>query len=280
MVNLTMAFEISEKEINEYNKDEYKFLRFRLRNWRNIQRFRKIIRICKTPVYKTKKDISYGNFLNKNRNDYESISKFYEKNSFCFIEKVFDEKFHNDLLNNLPGKEFFKPPRLMTKQYNFGFKWVVDDPGFHKVNFYHFNELRYLNDQLKKPEFFNWLKQFLYRNLNHELKQYSFISTIAEENSILFCHKDSIANLDEDTTLLKKDSSINLIFFIKGIDNEPNCGGTGIYETNDFTKPIFVPKILNNSLLIYKSDANLFHGFQKMRKNSFRFTVNSEFASY
>ena len=108
---------------------------------------------------------------------------------------------------------------------------------------------------------------------------YSFITSIAEKDSILFCHKDSITNLNENTTVLKKNSALNCIFFIKGINNQNNTGATGIYNTNDFSNPIFVPKILNNSLLIYKSDANLYHGFDKMKKNSFRFTINTQFIS-
>ena len=274
-----MAYEISEDIKEEYKKDEYKFLRFKLSQWRNIQRIRKIIRIFKKPFYKKKTNANYENFLNLNISDYDEIRKFYQTNSFCFIQNIFDQNFYQNLIKNLPNKEFFVPPRHVSKQYNFGFKWVSDDPVFKEVDFYHFDEIRFLYHKLKNNDFSIWLSKFLNTGQKHNLKLYSFIASLAEENSILFCHKDSISNMKEKTSLEKKESAINMIFFIKGKDNEENSGATGIYETNNFTKPIFVPKVLNNSLLIYKSDANFFHGFDKMKKNSYRFTINAQFAA-
>ena len=69
-----------------------------------------------------------------------------------------------------------------------------------------------------------------------------------------------------------------MIFFIKGKkDSNGNIGGTGIYLDNEFKKPIFIPKNLNNSLLIYRSDANFSKKKKKMEEDSERFTVNAQF---
>ena len=67
----------------------------------------------------------------------------------------------------------------------------------------------------------------------------------------------------KEKTSLEKRKRNKYDFFYKGKDKEENSGATGIYETNNFTKLIY--QVLNNSLLI-KSDANFFHGFDKMKK--------------
>jgi len=271
-----MAFDINKKFIDEYNRSKYNYLRFKLSNWQNIYRFRKCIGLLKS-IFNLKKKIQIKDTFNYQRNDFYKISNFYKQNKFCFIENIFNSSFYEKLLTNLPNKYFFQPPRIIEKQYNFGFKYISDDANYQNVDFKYFYELEAIFKQLKSSNFSLYLKKFLEPQSENKFKMYSFISTIAGENSILFCHKDSITNLKEETTLSKKNSAINLIFFVKGKDYEDNCGATGIYRSNDFSDPIFVPKILNNSLLIYKSDANFYHGFDIMKKNTYRFTINSQF---
>ena len=81
-----MAYEISEEIKEEYKKDEYKFLRFKLSQWRNIQRIRKIIRIFKKPFYKKKTNVNYENFLNLNINDYGEIENFIKQIHFVLFK--------------------------------------------------------------------------------------------------------------------------------------------------------------------------------------------------
>ena len=58
-------------------------------------------------------------------------------------------------------------------------------------------------------------------------------------------------------------------------------GATGIYQDNNFEKPLFLPTTLKNSVLIYKSTLSFYHGFQftKLPKNVYRKTVNFQFFS-
>lgn len=49
-----------------------------------------------------------------------------------------------------------------------------------------------------------------------------------------------------------------------------DAGGTGIYKDNQFSNKIFEPSNLCNSLLIYKTDKDFFHGFNEMPNGSLR----------
>ena len=71
-------------------------------------------------------------------------------------------------------------------------------------------------------------------------------------------------------------SMINCIFFIHASPNNSNLG-TGIYKDNQFLEPLFVPSNLINTLLIYKTDRDLFHGFKEIPKDSFRYAITAQF---
>ena len=269
-----MAYLVSSNIEKKYEKKL--FLKLKLKYWKVFSKFRKIKRILKKPLYK-------NIYLNNNSNYREIINKknllkgsiFYKDNSYCFIENILDEYFYSNLLKNFPPKEFFLPPRLLVKQYNFGFKWVYTDQTDLKTDYFY--EVNHFFQVLKSSYFLDLLN--LFTNDQNRRLLYSYNLTLANKGAILFPHKDSITNLDENATLSKKETALNMIFFIKGKRNsDGNIGGTGIYLDNEFKKPIFIPKNLNNSLLIYRSDAELFHGFEEMEKDSERFTVNAQFS--
>lgn len=269
-----MAYLISSNIEKKYEKKL--FLKLKLKYWRVFSKFRKIKRILKKPLYKKiylNNNSNYRGIINKKNLLKGSI--FYKNNSYCFIENILDEYFYSNLLKNFPPKEFFLPPRHLSKQYNFGFKWVNDvNETDLKTDYFH--EVNHFFQALKSTYFLDLLNSFT--DDQKKRKLYSFILTLAKEGDVLFPHKDSIANLDEKTTLSKKETALNMIFFIKGKKNSNgNIGGTGIYLDNEFKKPIFIPKNLNNSILIYRSDANFFHGFDTMEEDSERFTVNAQF---
>ena len=269
-----MAYLISSNIEKKYEKKL--FLKLKLKYWRVFSKFRKIKRILKKPLYKKiyVNNISYDKEIVNKKNFFESPI-FYKDNSYCFVENVLDESFYSNLLKNFPPKEFFLPPRHMSKNYNFGFKWVYDvNKTDLKTDYFH--EVNHFFQVLKSAYFEDLLNLFTNDQTSRSL--YSYNLTLANKGAILFPHKDSITNLDEKTSLSKKETTLNMIFFIKGKRNsDGNIGGTGIYLDNEFKKPIFIPKNLNNSLLIYRSDANLFHGFDKMEEDSERFTVNAQF---
>jgi hypothetical protein len=270
-----MAYLISEKLLKKY--EERFLVKLKVRYWRFFSKIRKIIRFLKKPFY-SKIYLNNINFKTEifNKNNLLDGSIFYKENHYCFIENILDEHFYYNLRKNFPPKEFFMPARYLTKLYNFGFKWVHDANNSDLKTDY-FLEVNHFFKVLRSTYFLDMLDLFVNDGKSRLL--YSFNLTLADEGAILIPHKDSITNFEEATTLNKKETALNMIFFIKGKKNsEGNIGGTGIYLDNEFKKPIFVPRNLNNSLLIYRSDANLFHGFDEMERDSERFTVNAQFA--
>ena len=66
-------------------------------------------------------------------------------------------------------------------------------------------------------------------------------------------------------------------FFIDGGSEPGKSGGTGIYKDADFEKPLLVPHCLENSVLIYNSKNDFYHGFDVMSKDTFRHAITFQF---
>ena len=97
-------------------------------------------------------------------------------------------------------------------------------------------------------------------------------STIAKKDSYLIPHKDKV-NFNNEI-----DGSFNVSFFIDGENNFPEkSGALGLYEDNYFGKSIFIPKNLKNTLLIYDTKKNFFHGFSRIKEGGYRKTINMAF---
>ena len=91
-------------------------------------------------------------------------------------------------------------------------------------------------------------------------------------NSYLAPHIDGVQT--------EKSKTYNFIFFIDGNNSNPSLsGGTGLYSDNNFEKPIFIPTTLKNSVLIYNSTSEFYHGFNFtiLDKKTFRKTINFQF---
>ena len=99
-------------------------------------------------------------------------------------------------------------------------------------------------------------------------KIFSIVASNAKEYSYLIPHQDTVIHEKEVENI------VNVIFFVDGDLNAEYSGGTGIYHDNEFKKPIFIPNTLKNSALIYNSKKNLFHGFDIMKKHSFRKAIS------
>ena len=91
------------------------------------------------------------------------------------------------------------------------------------------------------------------------------------KDSFLIPHIDGIFKNKE------KAQHYNFIFFLDGYDENPVLGGgTGLYKDNEFKSPIFVPRTIKNSILIYNQSEDFYHGFKttESSKNIYRKTVN------
>ena len=192
------------------------------------------------------------------------------KKGYTFIENFFEEKSINLINTVWPSKNFFYSADNPLKNYNFGFRYLNDDfqpkYDFEKCN--NFKEFYYY---LLSDKFTRYLNKVI-NGKNY--KVFSIVASNAMEYSYLIPHQDTVINENEVKNI------VNVIFFIDGDLNAEYSGGTGIYEDNEFKKPIFIPNTVKNSALIYNSKKNLFHGFDIMKKNSFRKAISFQLSTF
>ena len=120
----------------------------------------------------------------------------------------------------------------------------------------------------------NELSVFINKLVNEKLnfECHSIACSSAWPKSFLAPHIDTIS-IDNDIN-----KTLNCIHFIDGNNDDVEfSGATGIYEDNEFKKKIFIPKSLKNSLLIYNSKKNFYHGFDIMKKKNYRKSVMFQF---
>ena len=103
-------------------------------------------------------------------------------------------------------------------------------------------------------------------------KLYSFCLTQASRGSGLIQHKDGVVDS------LYGASFLNLILFLDGCNPPIDSGGTSIYKSNEKEALLESPKSLKNSFLIYRSTANLYHGFPPMKGNMKRKAILIQYA--
>ena len=271
-----MAFDISPKLFEEYNFNKKPFLNFLLKFWKLRAKLRGLLRIFYLFFYSKKINFFSKTFLSPADNlEIKNSKDIFKKNGYIYFEKVLEEKFHEELIRSLPPKIFFMPPRHISKQYNFGFYWLggkIENIKYIK-NFYYLESLyKYLISQ----DFCNKINELCDDGILR--KAYNLNLTYLESNSILFAHKDSIANKVENNIEMG-DTSINCLFFLTGNDSVKNGGQTSLYKDNEYNNIIFEPKTLNNSLLIYKSSDKFYHGFPKTDKGAFRYSVNIQYCA-
>ena len=182
---------------------------------------------------------------------------------YIFFENFLDINSHQLLNENFPSKCFLRKHININKNYYWGYIYKQNIKN-NKMKF--FDKFRYLKNcyQFLLSEKFK--KKII--NLTGEKNLYceAISTTYAEQNSFLAPHKDGIFK--------KKTNRINFIYFIDGINNDPIfSGSTGFYKDNEFKEPIFIPKTIKNSLLVYKNSFNHYHGFDYMKKNYFRKSI-------
>ena len=211
-----------------------------------------------------------NNFTTISAKDFSLYSDEYNKNSFLFLQDFVDINFYNKLLNDFPSKKYFKHKNDPTKFYYWGFEYLSNVSkkylNFDRKLISNFNFIeKYYNFILSDLFCQNFKKLILNKNSEKKfsLKILSINATYADKGAFLIPHKDT-AYLQSDNDELVH----NCIHFIDGDDsNIEESGGTGLYLDNEFQKKVLIPSTLKNSLLVYNTKANLFHGFNFIKKN-------------
>lgn len=249
-----------------------KFL-IRVKNYINY-----MYRLKKIMKFKKYEKINFKiNFDHINNKSFEELSQNYLNKGFCYIDNFINEEYYKNIINHWPEKFFFYTADNPFKNYNFAFRYCADK----KVNAYPKSELNNLVHFPIIKHFYNTLENTeifieLIKKITHKkgYKFYSAACSIAQEGSFLAPHIDTVYN-DEATPNI-----LNMIYFIDGGDDVKNSGGTGIYADNNFNEPLLLPKNLKNSLLVYNSKNNFFHGFDLITKNNYRKAITFQFKIY
>ena len=228
---------------------------------------RKILRIIYILINK-KVDQKILNFkINLDKNSIQKISNELKINNFTFIENFLSEESYKHLVNNWPNINYFDHNKQIIKHYNSKTEWSCKK-SFNNLNYS--NNLRNFYKFLLSKEFKKFYNDLVYfKKKDYNIKSIS--SSMASNGSYLIPHIDGVKdNSDEN-------QHYNFIFFVDGYDENPILGGgTGFYKDNEFQSPLFIPRTIKNSLVIYNQSENFYHGFKTIDcpKNIYRKTIN------
>ncbi len=283
-----MAIKFSDKQLNFAKKKFYGNLYFTNENpnflMKTINKILIILMILKIKIVNLKR-YSFRKFVKIKNTDNQDLnceismnpekktnySNFLRDNNYVFIKNFVDQKSHSKLLADWPNLNFFIQRPKIIKYYSTGFFFDNNNNSRTDKNLKKNLTLQSFYSYINSRKFEIFINELLHFE-NSKFYNYSITSSMAGNNSFLIPHIDGV--------MKKEECCYNFIYFVEG--NEENVeysGATGIYEDNDFNKPIFIPDTLKNSLLVYKSTVSFFHGFKltNMPKNVFRKTVNFQF---
>ena len=196
-----------------------------------------------------------------------------ETKGYLFVENFLDQDSHTQLIKAWPKKRWFEPLKFRQngKSYDSGLRWNISKQRIDKsieAN----PEILSIYNILRSTEFCENLTKIC--NDKIERESYSLLLTQSYSHSYLTPHKDS-----PSTDIAKNDSIVNIIFFVQSNGEGWESGGTSILGDATFSKQIFVPKNLNNTALIYRGAADLWHGFPRIVQGNYRKTVLSAYWS-
>tara|TARA_Y100000591_G_scaffold330761_1_gene362679 strand:- start:6671 stop:7588 length:918 start_codon:yes stop_codon:yes gene_type:complete len=207
------------------------------------------------------KNISVDGFSNKNKYLNENIQEL-KTRGYTFIDNFFDKETHEAILKDYPIFNTFLHTKNIIKNYYYCFLYEKFRKGFEVKNLEYYPDFKKFFDFLFSEEF---EKKFSEITNNKKITS-SFVCTYRNENSYLIPHMDGIYKDSSDYI------NYNFIYFIDGNNEFPKfSSGTGIFEDNEFEKPLLLPTTLKNSCLIYKSSKTdkFFHGFDIVKPFGF-----------
>jgi hypothetical protein len=266
-----MASLISKTIKKQFSFKKRKILNFEIKMSTLINKIHIVLSFFYLRLFHQKKNIIEKHNKVFNKINFENKKHDYKKNGYIFFENVINNEFHNVLFKNWPKRILFRPRYQIEKSYNTGFKFKRGWETTKNIGYY-----PYLEKIYKEIQSENFAKNLNVLNDNeYNLSCVSMTSSLANNRAVLFPHVDdiSITNPNE----IKTKSMLNCIFFIYANPNKTSSGGTGIYKDNEFKSPIFEPENLINSLLIYKTNQDFFHGFKEQPKNSYRYAITAQF---
>ena len=240
-----------DKVINKILINVYLF-KFTLVNFK-----RQIFKIISL-TFNSKNDKKIINFTyNLSENLIQRASNDLKLKNFTYVENFLSPESYKYLNDNWPNINYFKHHKQIIKHFSSGFRHKKQssiEKTFNRFNNYF--ALRKFYEYLLSNEFNKFYNKLInFENDNYELDAIS--SKMASKDSYLIPHIDGVFKKD------KKSQHYNFIYFLDGYDENPDLGGaTGFYKDNEFKFPIFIPRTIRNSLVIYNQSEDFYHGFK------------------
>ena len=256
---------ITDKLINKILISIYLFKYTLLNTKRNIYNFFSFI-------FDKKKNetINFNFSINLNDDCIKKSSRELQSKGYLFIENFLEEESYKNLLKSWPDINYFYHVKKITKHYNVGFEYKGNNLSKIFSNFGKFNGFYKAYEFLISNEFKKFSNKLLsFENENYAISDIS--SSMATNGANLICHQDGIINNAEIKNPYK------CIYFVDGYEKNLTLGGaTGLYNDNNFNSPIFIPKSIKNSLILFANSKQFYHGFKMIDcpKGVYRKTIN------
>jgi hypothetical protein len=199
---------------------------------------------------------------------FDASAEAFHREGWAFIDPFFDWEFFSALRAGWPPRRFFAPMHNALKSYDFGFRWRRGTSGIEHLD--QFPALERAYAMLRSPEFAERVARVCGDGVTRSC--FSLTSTWATAGSALIPHRDTVAKDNQGG------SFINIVMFVDANGKAPHAGGTSILADNEYRHVIFEPTKLTNTALMYRSNADFFHGFKPLAPGAFRWTILAQYA--
>lgn len=188
---------------------------------------------------------------------------------WVFVENFFESEVRDNILKSWPNFYYFSPVARITKSYDLGFQWSAQQE-LRPQYLDHHPTLDMIYNYLDSDEFAQKVTEFCDDGITRT--RYNTLLTRAYTGSSVIPHKDTVTGTKEGEHFL------NFVIFVNGTGGLGK-GGLCIMDGPEFDNILFEPQNLVNTALVYRSSADIWHGFAPMRFGSFRWTINCQFCS-
>lgn len=189
--------------------------------------------------------------------------------SYAYLENALPSSCYESLVVQFPPRKFFDPFYDLTKTYDWGFVWNRGKPDPEYLDL--FPALKAMYDYVRSNEFCQKVTEMCGDDVERQC--YSIDTTFARSGAYLTPHQDAVI---EDG---RGSAFVNFIYFVTGNGEPFTCGGTSISSDAEMNKLLFVPNTLNNSMVMYKSQENIWHGFRPIGKGQCRRAIIFQYCS-
>lgn len=198
-------------------------------------------------------------------NVFEAGRNHYQEHHWSYFDGIIEPRLYSELIAHWPGRKYFAVPREITKSYDVGFKWIRG--GAVTEDLKRFPALERLFNYFKSDEYAKRMTAFV--GSEHLLSLNTFLVNVTYPGSCVIPHRDTPLPPEAGTF-------INTVFFIKGTGGG-DSGELSLSKDNEQKEMVFTPPTLNNSCILYDTEAPFYHGFPPVAWGKQRYAITASF---